>query len=290
MAPARPDASTAPEREPESRPVAVVMPLFPRREIAPRPWTPTFVQEEPPRRFRGISLGVAALCLVGALGLVFHSRLTAQRLTERLDAGCLDVDDCRALVHTAEANRAQCLVGCSTLEELVSQARQRFRGALEQAAHQERQRQNDDYERTLATRRESEAARTEQEHQRRLEELDLRHRHELALVAAETERALQEKAELQASRLAYLRQLSREQRLRRLEICHAQGAACDDLALALSEAAPSPHERQLLIDTHERYVTGGPTHNPRAVVTPATPAAPAVVKADNSAPEAAPPL
>lgn len=287
MAPARPDASNAQGSEPESRPVAVVMPLFPRREVAQRQWTPTFVQEEPPRRFRGVSLSLAALCLVAVGGFVFHSRLSAQRLAERLDAGCLDVDDCRALVHTAETTHDHCLIGCAPHEQLVAQARLRFRGALEQAAHQERQRQDDDYERALATRRDSEAARTEQEHQQRLEELDRQHRHELAMVAAETERARQEKAELQANRLAYLQQLSREQRLRRLDACHGQGAACDELALALAEAAPSRQERQQLIDAHERYVTGGPPRA-RSAVAPAPPNP--ASEPDNSPATPAPPL
>lgn len=270
--------------------MAVVMPLFPRRDASPLQWTPTFVQDEPPRRIRGVTVAVVTLCLLAVGVFVFHSRLAAQRLAERLDAGCLDVDDCRALVHIAETSRDHCLIGCAPHEQLVNQARLRFRGALEQAAHQERQRQDDDYERVLATRRDSEAARTEQAHQQRLAELDLQHRHELAMVAAETERARQEKAELQANRLAYLQQLSREQRLRRLEVCHAEGAACDDLALSLAEAAPSRSERQQLIDAHERHVTGGPPRTPRGAVAAAPANAATAVASDNLVPAVAPAL
>lgn len=193
---------------------------------------------------------------VGGAGL--HARLTTNRLSERLDVGCFDVDDCRALVHAAESARETCWLGCSRLGELTSQARSKFRSALEQAALQERQREDDDYQRAAAQRREAENAQSELMHAQRLEALDRQHRHELAMVEAETARLREEKVRLAASRVAYLRQLSKEQRLRRLITCHAQGAGCDDLALLLSEAATSETERFKLIDVHERHVTATP--------------------------------
>lgn len=277
MAPAPQPPPPAADDRPE-RALAVVTPLF-RDGGEPAVWAPaTVAPPRPSSRHRVVA--AAVLGLLGVTVAVFHSRAVGERLSERLDAGCLDVDDCRALVQFAEAARDTCWFGCSARGELVSQARARFRSALELAAHQERQRQDDDYERVLETRRKTEAERVDHEHAQRLEALDRQHRHELALVAAETERVREQKMEREQKRVAYFQKLSREQRRARLAACHEQGVVCDDLVLELAAAAGSETESSELIETHERHVTGQRRASRRA--SPARVAPPTAAPAPNS--------
>lgn len=269
-----------------SRPLAVVTPLFRDRAEAAA-WAPVTVAL-PQRRARRWG-GLAALSAFAAAAVaLFHSHLGAQRVAERLETGCLDVDDCRALVHAAETASDRCWLGCASQADFVSQARLRFRAALELAAHQERQRQDNDYERALATRRQTETARLDREHEQHLIELDRQHRHELAVLAAETERAREERERARLMRVSYLRQLTREQRLARLNACHDQGTACDELMVTLAEAAATRVERTELIDAHERHVTGQTprvTRQPRPPVNDVEPSL-----AGNSPPGEPPPL
>lgn len=237
------------------------------------------------RTWQAVLAALVALAAAGGL----HSHLRTQRVADRLDVGCFDVDDCRALVHLAEGTADACWFGCASHADLVARARARFRAALESAAHEERQLQDQDYERGLETRRQAETARLEREHERRLAELDRQHRHELAVLAAETERLREQRAQVQLQRVAYLKQLSRPQRWARLAACHAGGQTCDDLMLALTQAAGSETERADLIDTHERHVTSATSRTTRPVLpVAAARTSPAAFDANSNPSEPAP--
>jgi len=176
-------------------------------------------------------------------------------MSDRLSLGCLDVTDCRALVHSMEARQKACWVSCEAEVEMVSRARALFRSALERHAAQEQLLNNAAFERLRTEERAREqeriaAARAEVEKQ-----TERQHRHTLERLAAEAERL---KARHQAERLQqlqYLRQLSAAQRERRLLSCHEQGLNCASVASQLLQAAASPHERESLLKAQERYVT-----------------------------------
>lgn len=256
--------------------LAVVTPLF-ENAGSRDPWPPP---SQPTRKSSRWFMAVAMLLACLVTGWVFHSKQGVIRVNERLEAGCLDVDDCRSLVQAAEMAKDGCWVGCSALGSLVAKARVRFRTALEQAALRERLRQDHDYELSLAEQREAETARADRAHVQRLEEMARQHQHALALVAAETEQRLAEKAQIAADQTAYFRQLSREQRWRRLLACQSRGTNCQELVRWLLDAAASPDERTALVEAHESFVTAGtspasPSENRQSRVTSPT-------KPDNS--------
>lgn len=260
MDPARKPVPKPSQDPPTDRSLAVVTPLF--RDRKAEAWTPVTL-ELPVRSTRRHWIAASLLGGVVLCVALFRAHVSTDRVADRVQAGCLDVDDCRSLVYVAETSSESCWIACDARSELVAQARVRFRQALELQAHRERQRQDDAYEHTLDARRRDAAAKLDHEHAQRLEELDRQHRHELAVLDAETERLRDEKSRLQQQRVSYLRQLSREQRSARLGACHDRGVACDDLVVSLSEAAANDAERSELIDAHERHVTKQPSHAPR---------------------------
>lgn len=252
-----PAPSTPATNADSDRPLAVVRPLFPDQG-SPLSW-----RTQAPRRNRLVWLTLAGVLTV-ACGLVFHSRITTSRVAERLDAGCFDVDDCRTLVAVSEAARDSCWLDCSRASSLVTASRSQFRAALERAAQQERVRQDRAFESAVAERHAAENARADAAHRRRLDEMERQQRHALQLLEAEAEQLRREKSESETRRVAYLKQLTREQRLRRLHACHAQGTHCEDLVAALTSAAASESERAALIEVREAFVTGTAVPTPRA--------------------------
>ncbi len=243
---------TNPDRDADRR-LAVVMPLFQHADTPRGQWEPSATKQKS-LSVRWWTIG-GSLIVCSVVALVFHSRQAVSRVGERLEVGCLDVDDCRALVQATESAKDACWVGCYTLTGMVSKARARFRGALEEAAVQERLRQDHDYAQSLVEQREVENARAERAHEQRLEEMDRQHVHALALVVAETERQRAERAQLAANQAGYFRLLSREQRWRRLLACQNRGTNCDELVRLLVDAAASPAERAALVESHESVVT-----------------------------------
>lgn len=247
---------TTPDKDADRR-MAVVMPLFHHADSPRVQWEPSATKQKPLDPRWWMLGGTVIACAVVAF--VFHSQQGVSRVGERIEVGCLDVDDCRALVQAAESAKDACWVGCSTLTAMVSKARTRFRSALEEAAVQERLRQDHDYAQSLVEQREVEAARAERAHEQRMEEMDRRHVHALALVVAETERQRAERAQLAANQIVYFRHLSREQRSRRLLACQNRGTNCEELVRLLVDAAASPAERAHLVESHESVVTAQPS-------------------------------
>ncbi len=243
--------------DPLDRPLAVVRPLFPDQG-SPQPWRPT----QSRRKSRIWLTLVGVVLTVG--GLLIHTHAATSRVAARLDAGCYDVDDCRTLVAISEATRDSCWLDCQHLASMVAAARSQFRSSLERAAQQEQVRQDRAFESAVAERHAAESARADEAHRRRLDEMERQQRHALQLLEAEAEQLRHQKSELQTQRVAYLKQLTREQRLRRLHACHQQGANCDDLIAALTEAAATESERTTLIELRESFVTGGAVPAARA--------------------------
>jgi hypothetical protein len=250
MQPAQPGSSGA-SPTPE-RPLAVVTPLFAQHEVSATDW-----ERPKTTRRRGRHwwlLGVALLAASVTVG-VFHGERTNQRAREAVATGCLDVDDCRALVRTIEASRDACIWGCTELTALVPKARAHFRGALESAAHEEQRRQDHDYAQSLNERGRLEAERAMQVERERMANLEREHQWALARIAAEAEQRRIDKEEGVRKHVEYLGQLTRDQRAHRLRSCHDRGTNCDELVRVLVAAAASPLERTALIEAHEEYVT-----------------------------------
>lgn len=249
MQPAQPGSSGAsPASE---RPLAVVTPLFADHDISHRSWK----RPRTTRRVRPWWLLGGVLLAVAVTSSVFHGERTTQRARDAVATGCLDVDDCRALVRTVETTLHACVWGCDELTALVPKARAHFRSALETAAHEERRRQDHDYTQSLNERDRLEAERTMLVEQQRMANLEREHQWGLARIAAEAEQRRLEKEEALQKQLEYLRHLTREQRAHRLRTCHERGTTCDELVRALVAAAASPKERTALIEAHEEYVT-----------------------------------
>lgn len=250
MQPAQPGssgASTASER-----PLAVVTPLFAENEISTTGWK----RPSNTRRWgrRWWILGGALLALT-VTAIVFHGARTNQRSRDAVATGCLDVDDCRALVRTIESTLHTCFWGCDELTALVPKARAHFRSALETAAYEERRRQDHDYAQSLNERERLEAERTMLAERERMANLEREHQWALARIAAEAEQRRLDKEVGVRKQVDYLRQLTRDQRSHRLHACHERGTNCDELVQALVAAAASPAERAALIEAHEEYVT-----------------------------------
>src|SRR5690606_26705200 len=112
----RPSPPATPSDAPTPRPLALVTPLFGHQKN-PSAW-PSMTVELPTRRKlrQGHAVLAALLALAGAG--VFHSHQRAQRVANRVEVGCFDVDDCRALVHLAEASADSCWFGCASHVDL----------------------------------------------------------------------------------------------------------------------------------------------------------------------------
>jgi hypothetical protein len=238
--------------------------------VARPPWTrATRWRRCWPALLAVLSLG-GGLCSVA----VWHESTQDERFSLQVSAGCESIEPCQKLEAEAALRVQACWFGCG--RELAEQrvARlQRYR-AEERSAVREHYRQREDaernaeqleHERQLATWQREQAAKSalsEQEQRQRLELERLRQERIDRRVLEERQR-----------RVGYLALLGAEGRLERLRRCHADKAdkaGCEALILDLVEATSLADEKRKLAAENEKLLAGGS----RALSAPRQPALP----------------
>src|SRR5690606_38938915 len=130
---------------------------------------------------------VVALTAGASLLLAIAHTNERERVQERLRLGCLDVADCRALVHSLEASQKACWFSCAGEIEMVSRGRVLFRDALERNAAREKALQDAAFERLRSEEREQERVRAATARAEARTLAERQHRHTLERLAAEAE-------------------------------------------------------------------------------------------------------
>jgi hypothetical protein len=220
------------------------------------PSLPLRWRRRPQERKPGLARWLVPLALLGGLGLggVLVSGHTGRDGFERLlEAGCDEVEPCKALEAEASERLARCAVSCGRERDQQREARHLLYRADERRRVREHYRQSEALEGRI---QESERERRIEDEERVLAvqaraEEHLR-KEQLAAEHAERERQEARLAEQRARELRYLSLLSPAAREQRLARCHERLATCDALVELLLDAAPDERERRKLVELNER--------------------------------------